>query len=93
MSNLMNIKRINIAQRNLLNITTNLTDERGPDGNFSVARDESLLCSYALVTNNTAQFSNSQLSHFVNVPLTVCLSTHVKVFERSQFKVISDLLR
>lgn len=67
-----------------------LRDERNPNGKLNTADDESLLCSYALVMNNTAQFS---VPIFVNVPLTVFLSMHVKVFERSQFKVISDLLR
>ena len=97
-SHVMNIKGINIAQticlisQKKLRIVTKPEsgDERDPNGELNKAYHESLLCSFALVTNNTAR---NLSSHFVNVPLTVFLSTHVKMFERSQFKVISDLLR
>lgn len=63
MFNLLNIKIINIACfafANLLNFTSNLTDERSHNDKLNTANDESSLCSYALVVNRTTQFLKSQ---------------------------------
>lgn len=90
----MNIKRMNIALRIcLISPLTELElgDERKCVGELNTASDESLLCTCyeqlgAISQNRTSPFCQRAIATFF-------LSTHVKVFERSQFKVISDLLR
>lgn len=87
MFHIINVKKNNYCSGNLLNISATPTDD-GSRVRFLVVHRS------ALAMNNAAQFSESGLpfSSMCHYRFFL-LSTRVKVFERSQFKVISDLLR
>lgn len=68
-----------------------MIDERNPGGRLKVVSAEALFCGWGLVVNNVEHVLMWLLLFgqcAINCsPLNTC-----QVFERSQFKVISDLL-